>query len=54
MRLCFARGMLTVSNKQNRNISEFVVPLHCFFYCVNTGTQQAIFQNNIRVMLLTS
>ena len=25
-----------------------------FFYWVNTGTQQAIFQNNIRVMLLTS
>lgn len=28
--LTFASGMLTVFNKQSRNISEFVVPLHCF------------------------
>lgn len=46
-----ARGMLTVFNKHSRNISEFVVLLHCFFfYWVNTGTLQAFFQNNSDVI----
>ena len=54
--LCFARGLLTVCNKQNKNISEFVVPFALLFFLLSEYwyTQQAIFQNNIRVMLLTS
>lgn len=32
----------------------FLCTAFIFLKCVNTGTQQAIFQHNIRVMLLTS
>lgn len=28
----FARGLLTVVNKQNKNISEFVVPFALLFF----------------------
>lgn len=43
------------SEQQNRNISEFVVPLHCFFLSSEYRyTSKLFFQNNMRVMLLTS
>lgn len=49
--LCFAREACSLFST---NISEFVVPLHCFFIEWILVHKQAIFQNNIRVMLLTS
>lgn len=31
----FARGLLTVLNKQNKNISEFVVPFALLFFVLS-------------------